>query len=308
MLDFNLLHTFISIFETSSITRSAEQLSQTKAKVSLNLARLEAQLGQTLFRRTTRKVSPTEAAIQLYQEIEPLLKRMNAYLTKNTHTPADYSLSGSLRIGCTLGHLHYSLAKVIALYRQQYPDVSLDLRASDQVQDMIVEGLDLSFRAGWPKDSAQKSVRLHSFKQYVVATPQYWRTHGKPETPDKLAQHTWISLSRLPRPLRWKFHHPDLGEHQVQMHSDLKVDSALGLLTLAKQSLGVTVIGEVILGSTLETGELEAVLTDWQLPVGGIYALYPPEKYATQQARAFVRLYQEWLNTNLPSKKLHSPP
>ena len=64
----NRLAYFAAVVETGSFTAAADRLGITKAVVSQQVARLEADFRTTLLTRTTRKVLPTEAVQRLYAE------------------------------------------------------------------------------------------------------------------------------------------------------------------------------------------------------------------------------------------------
>lgn len=67
------LQIFVAVAEAGGFTAAAERLGMTKANVSLQVGRLETQLGATLFNRTTRRVKLTEAGQALYLDAQPAL-------------------------------------------------------------------------------------------------------------------------------------------------------------------------------------------------------------------------------------------
>ena len=72
-LDLNLLRVFSEVYRLNSITLAAESLGTTQPAVSGMLKRLTLQLGEQLFLREGRGISPSNVAIQLAQEIDPHL-------------------------------------------------------------------------------------------------------------------------------------------------------------------------------------------------------------------------------------------
>ena len=71
--DLNLLHTFVAVAELASFTAAAQRLQIARPQVSLQIRRLEAALGTTLFTRTTRRVALTDAGQRLFEHGAPLL-------------------------------------------------------------------------------------------------------------------------------------------------------------------------------------------------------------------------------------------
>ena len=58
---------------------------------------------------------------------------------------------------------------------------------------LVEEGIDVSFRMGWLRDSTQHAVKLTEFGQCVAASPDYQRHAPRPEQPEALADHPWVA-------------------------------------------------------------------------------------------------------------------
>src|SRR5688500_18840773 len=100
-IDLNALPVFAAVAETGGFTAAAAQLGVAKAKVSLAVARLEAQLGVTLFSRTTRRVALTQAGQGLYEQCIPALRGMQDSLAQ---AGGEAELTGMLRIGAVVDY------------------------------------------------------------------------------------------------------------------------------------------------------------------------------------------------------------
>ena len=197
-IDLNSMTIFDSVAEAGSFTRAADRLGVAKAKVSVQIARLERQLGVALFTRTTRQVQLTDAGRALHAQCQPLLRGLNDALTQVGSEQGE--LTGLLRLSCTAIHATQSVAPAVAQFAALHPALQIDLRTGDRISDLVSEGIDLSFRMGWLRDSSQRAIRLGSFRQYVVAAPAYLKRRGTPRRPEDLAEHEWIALSLLPTP------------------------------------------------------------------------------------------------------------
>jgi len=77
-LDLNLLNVFLEVYRLQSITLASEALDMTQPGVSGALKRLQQQVGTQLFVREGRGISPTHAAIQLAQSVEPALQNVHS--------------------------------------------------------------------------------------------------------------------------------------------------------------------------------------------------------------------------------------
>lgn len=292
-INLNDLLVFNAVADMGGFTAAAERLNVAPAKVSLEIARLEAQLGIALFSRTTRKVVLTEAGESLHQQAKPLLMQLQAAVDGLNATPEE--LSGILRVAAPVDHATQMLAPALARFAVLHPKLQIDLRTSDRVADLVAEGIDVALRMGWLRDSSQRAVKLGEFAQYLVASPEYLRRAGMPQTPLDLASHDWVALTLLPTPLTWTFTSDQGAEQTVHLKARVKADSASSLRALVLHGAGITVLDQFSSEPELAAGRLVRLLSDWQAPSGGLYAVYPPGRHVSPKARAFVHFYQEYL-------------
>jgi len=264
-----------------------------KAKVSVQVARLERQLGLSLFARTTRQVSLTDAGRALHEQCQPLLRSLSDALAEASSDQGE--LSGMLRISTTTLQATNSIGPALVEFAALHPRLHVDLRTGDRVADMVAEGIDLSFRMGWLRDSTQRAVKLAEFAQFVVASPAYLQRRGSPKRPEHMAQHDWIALSLLPTPLTWKFSHADGKEVLVHMNSRMEVDSPSTLVALVENGAGLSALETLTVQDALDAGRLVKVLPKWTLPNGGVYAVLPPGRHVPPKVRAFIDFYRAYL-------------
>src|SRR5512140_1194383 len=165
------LTVFIAVAEAGGFTAAAERLGVTKAMVSQQLSRLEAELGAMLFTRTTRRVTLTEAGSQLYAECTPLLRELDSVLDRVGQETE--GLHGSLRLTASSDFVDAILASPLAEFAALHPKLQIELMASEEVLDLVGERIDLAIRGGWLRDSSLQATRLGAFEQYVLASPAY---------------------------------------------------------------------------------------------------------------------------------------
>jgi len=292
-VDLNSFLVFAAVVEAGGFTAAAERLGIAKAKVSIQVSRLEARLGTALFRRTTRQVTLTDAGQALYSECLPLLRGLQEAVDRVGTGKAD--LTGTLRLSTTVDHAVQSLAPAVAGFATLYPKLQIELRTSDRVADLVKEGIDLAIRFGWLRDSSLRAVKLGEFEQYVVASPAYLRRVGRPRHPEDLANHQWIALTLLPAPLTWEFTSREGEMQTVLMNARIRVDSTAALRSLLRQGAGISVLDQYSAHQEVKAGHLVRMLNEWSLPRGGIHAVYPPGRHVPVKARAFIEFYREYL-------------
>lgn len=293
--DLNALRVFAAVADAGGITAGAELLGLSKARVSIELARLESALGVSLFTRTTRRVALTDAGQALYAQAVPSLRDLQDALAQAQAGQGAAVLTGLLRISATVDHASQSLAPIVAGFAAQHPHLQVELRSSDRVADIVKEGIDVAVRMGWLRDSTLRATKLGDFEQHVVASPAYLRQHGTPAVPEDLARHEWVALSVLPTPLTWTFTGARGRQCTVRMAGRLRCDSAAAARALLQAGAGVGVLDSYSAAQAVASGSLVRLLPRWRLPSGGVHAVYAPGRHVQAKVRAFIDYYAQQL-------------
>lgn len=125
-LDSDLLRTFLAVAETGSITEGGTLIGRSQSAISLQIARLEQTIGQSVFHRNGRGVVLTDAGKQLYPVARDVTARLDATLRDLTTTP----LSGTLRLGIPDDHGRAKLTQIVGNFARSHPQVQLDVTCS----------------------------------------------------------------------------------------------------------------------------------------------------------------------------------
>jgi len=280
------LAVFTAVAESGGFTAAAARLGSTKAMVSAQVRQLEAELGVSLFTRTTRRVTLTEEGRRLHQESAPLLRELEAVLDRAGG--ARGALSGTLRITVPANYLPGNLSPQLVRFAELHPQLQLDLITSDEVLDLVGEGIDLAIRGGTTlRDSTLRAVRLEFSEQWVVASPAFLTRHGLPRKPEDLAGQRWVALSLLRSPLTWTFTRGG-ARRVVRMQAIARCNSSSSVRELVREGLGVSVLLDYMLREDVAQGRLVRLLPDWTLPGVGLYAVYPASRHVPAKVRALV--------------------
>lgn len=291
--DLNRVELFLAVAEAGGFTAAAERMGIAKAGLSQQIAKLEAELGTALFVRTTRRVTLTEAGETLFRDAAPLIQSLRESIDRLNEEVA--APSGTLRITAPADHAATVLAPALAAFGERYPDLQIDLLATDQVLDLVRERVDVAIRMGWLRDSSLRATQLARFEQYAVASPAYLARHGLPRHPRDLATHRWVVLSLLAAPLTWRFTHGDGEDCTVRLHAAMRTRTPLSALALVQHGAGIAVLDESTVRAGLVSGDLVRLVPAWALPSGGIYAVYPDSRHVPAKVRAFIGFFREWL-------------
>ncbi|GAB3258571.1 LysR family transcriptional regulator [Chitinimonas naiadis] len=289
-IDLNRLAVFAAVVDAGGFTAAAERLGQAKSQVSLQIGRLEAELGVSLFTRSTRRVAVTEAGEQLHADCAPLLLGLQDAIVRIS---AGGRLDGRLRVTAGLAYSDSVLGGLLARFAALHPALDIELVASDSSLDLLAEGLDLAIRGGVLRDSSLKAVKLGGFEQVPVASPALLARMGVPRRPMDLHGQPWVALTVLPAPLTWQFSAREGdGQDTIRGRAVMRVNSASVVRQCARTGVGVAVLPDYMIRTDLEKGELLELLPDWRLPRAGIYAVYPRARYLPAKVRALIDFLQ----------------
>jgi DNA-binding transcriptional LysR family regulator len=280
------LTVFAAVADAGGFTAAAAVLGATKALVSQQIARLEAELGGALFIRTTRRVALTEAGERLLADCAPLLAELGAAVER--FGQATTRPTGTLRVTTSPEYAANVLGPQLAEFARDHPELAVELIGTSDVLDLVAERIDLAVRIGWLRDSSLRATTLGEFAQCVVASPDYLVRHAAPKRPEDLAHHRWVALDVLRSPLAWRFTAPGGREHKVRVRPTARGDSPQSVLGLVRGGAGISILAAFTVQEDLARGRLVELLDRWQLPTGGIYAVYPASARVPAKVRAVI--------------------
>ncbi len=288
MLKLDRLSYFMAVATTGSFTQAAQQLGVTKAVVSAQVARLEEEVGASLFLRTTRSVTLTEDGELLLGHTRHILSEAES--AQEALQSRRVAPSGLLRITAPLDYGTSFLAPVLADFRARYPACTVSLDLDDNVQDLHSGNWDMSIRMGWLFDSSLKSRRVGGFTQHLVATPQVAAGFARPQHPQDIAAWPFVANNALRDPSKADFHGPEGQRERVRLNVVAGMSTTPAVSAGALAHIGAAVLPDFLVRDHLATGRLVELLPDWHLPEGGIHIVYPPARFRPPRVMAFTEM------------------
>jgi DNA-binding transcriptional LysR family regulator len=189
--DLEGLAIFAKVTETHSFARAATELSLSKVTVSKAVSRVEARLGARLINRTSRRFALTDAGRQLAVRAANILADGEA--AEDAAVAQATVPRGLIRLAVPMSFGQLHVAPLLPEFLAMFPEVLIDLHLSDAKVDLIGEGFDAAIRIAVLTSSTLVARRLCEMPRYVVGSPSYLNTHGRPKHPIHLARH-WLSL------------------------------------------------------------------------------------------------------------------
>lgn len=122
-LDLDCLRTFVAINDTGTFAAAGERVGRSLSAVSLQVDKLEGQVGQALFGKVGRRMLPTNAGLQLLDHARTILAANDAALGALNQA----KLSGTARMGMLHDVLEGALAEALDEFSKSHPSVRLEI-------------------------------------------------------------------------------------------------------------------------------------------------------------------------------------
>jgi len=290
---------FIAVYESGSFAKAAQRLNIDPSKVSRSISALEHSLNTRLFNRTTRKLTPTSAGAEYFKRVQAPIEEISQIHQELIET--DNTVSGTLRLSASVSFGQIVIAPLIRAFRQQYPDITLELILSDSWVDLVDDRIDVAIRHGNMPDSSLIARKLLDPEYVLVASKQYLDTHGYLDSPAELSDHQILTFTYQGFNREWRFtNQNDSVTHQIQ--PSVSTSNAVTLLECAKQGLGVALLADWTVAESIKSGELVRLAPDWRFDGNrgdsGIWLVQPSNRYVPAKTKAFSDFLLTHVGTN----------
>lgn len=286
--DFNQLRAFVAVAGSLSFSRAADCLGVSSSALSQRVRALEEQVGVSLFNRTTRSVSLTDAGVQLLDRVRPAVEALAEALGESRERRA--IPAGVVRIHCFRAAADLYLTPILRAFSDAFPHVILDVTLDDAVVDIVAGRYDAAIRLGEVIDKDLIAVKLGpDLRQTAVASPDYLARHGTPTHPRDLLAHRCIGW-RWPgqtSPYRWEF--MENGKwFEVSVDGPLISNLKDFGVRAAVNGVGIAFASQQLIAPHILQGKLVPLLEVWSAPFPGYYLCYPAQRKMAPPLRALI--------------------
>jgi DNA-binding transcriptional LysR family regulator len=189
---------FAAVIQQGSFSRAATFLGLSNGMVSRRIAQLEASLGVSLIKRTTRQLHLTREGEIFWRHAERIQQEFASAL-RLIQTSAEKP-KGKLPISAPAYFGRHYLTPMITKFLLDFDEIQIDLLLTNQQVDLIQDNLDLVIRGSGYfnqslQDSSLKMKLLLKEKICLYASPDYLLRQGEPQHPEMLSQHRIIGFA-----------------------------------------------------------------------------------------------------------------
>ena len=291
MADLDNILIFAKVAQFESITRAARSLGMPISTVSRRLSVLEADLGASLLRRTTRRVSLTPQGRDYFsqcQEPLSLLQEAERVLTQTQRKP-----EGLLRITIPFTLSREAFVDFVSAFLKVHPRIQVDLFITNRFVDLVAENVDVGIRIGELQDSSIVARRLGKTVFYVVAAPEYMKGRTLPAEPADLKSHDCVLLNAKNNERDWDLVN---GRRKARVHVSGPVSSRdnNSISAFVHRGHGIGLLPSTYCDEAIAKGHLIRLLSKWASPQIPVFAVYSSRKFLPLRLSVFLQGLADW--------------
>jgi len=281
------IETALAVARHKSFRKAATELGVSPSAVSQAVRTLEERVGAALFLRTTRSVGLTEAGERFLARAKPAFEELVA--ASQAARDLGQKPAGLLRITAPRAAVPILLEPLIASFCRTYPQVELEIAASEQLVDLAAAGFDAGIRMGELIAPDMVALRLSPPLRFlVVGSPDYLRNKKRPERIADLSGHACLRMRRSNGAIApWSFLQGNKAVEATVFGPFIASDFAI-LLGAAMRGAGLAQLPEPIAAAALKGGKLVPVLESFAAMTPGMFFYYPKHRQMPPKLRAFI--------------------
>jgi DNA-binding transcriptional LysR family regulator len=284
------MQAFVAVADLHGFAPAARKLGLSASGVTRLIAALEDRLGARLLQRTTRSVTLTDIGTRYLERARRILADIEE--AESSAEGERTRPSGRLVVSAPVGFGRLHVSPVMSAYLKRHPEVFGELRLADRIVNLVEDGVDLAVRIGHLPDSSLVARHVGEMRRIVVASSDYLRQRGEPDTPEAIASHETIQFGAVTASPDWRFVE-DGHEIRVACTPRFTTNSADAAIQYAEQGGGVTRVLAYQAAEAIKAGRLKIVLAKFEQPPLPIHVVYPTSRLLSAKVRTFIDLVIE---------------
>ena len=279
---------FSAVIQHGSFSHAAKQLGLSSGLISRRIAQLEAALGVTLIKRTTRQLQLTPEGDLLWQHAQRIQHELDSAVSQIQ--TLSKKPKGVIHISAPPYFGRHYLTPLLTQFLDDFNDIDIFLSLSNQAVDLIKEKFDLVIRgSGYTgattlKDSNLQTKLLYQEEIGLYAAPSYLAKWDEPKSVDALSQHRIIqSVDET----NWRYLSSGK-QKELKVKSKLHCNDIETGLIACVNGAGIGRFTDLNVKAACQQNKLRAVLTQYNWGKYYLYALYPQQNTLPQRTRVLL--------------------
>ena len=286
-MDAQALILLVDIVDAGNLSLAARKLKMSRANISYHLTQMEKALGTQLFRRTTRRIEPTELGLRLYRH--GCVIRDEVMAAQESVNLLGKGLHGSVRMSLPTGFGELVMSGWLIEFKRQYPDIALELLFENRVDDLLREEVDIAVRVMSEPPPQLVAIELSRVRYVTCASTDYARAYPLPSRLEDLGRVPLITSNVGGRDLRVSAYQGD-ERRELTLNPTLASENFRFLREAVLAGLGVGLVPDYVVARDIADGSVVTALEDWRLSIFGtrMFLLRMPGRYETLAVRTLI--------------------
>jgi DNA-binding transcriptional LysR family regulator len=198
--DWNLLRSFLAIYETGTLTEAAQRLNTTQPSMGRHLRELETLIAETLFVRLPGKLKPNERAHALFEATAPMHQAVRD--AARMLTDGREHIAGVVRVAVSEVYGYYVVPRLLMPLLREQPELEIELAVSNQSDNLLRRDADIAVRHFRPHQDDLIARKVGETEMGLFAHEDYIARFGEPTgfTPKRGA--ILAGFDRHPMPIK----------------------------------------------------------------------------------------------------------
>jgi DNA-binding transcriptional LysR family regulator len=287
-MELSQLEVFLAVARERRFSRAAEKLYRTQSAVSQTIRKLEDELGEALFDRSSRQGVLTDAGKVLYDYAEKLINLRGE--AAESLTELRELQKGKLVIAANEFTVLY-LLPVLAVFRRLHPMIKISVEralGSHIPDDVLLYRAEFGVLSYEPQEPTLNSIVVYLDELVFVAPPNHPLASAKQISIRQLGAESFVAHI-VSSPYREKVLQL-FKTHKTPLHMDLELPTLQAIKQYVAMGNGVALIPEISVETELARGELVRIPVRELQIKRKLRLIYRKDANLSHAGRAFLKV------------------
>lgn len=288
-MDLNEIWIFSKVVQMGAFSAAAKTLDLPKSTVSTKIRSLEKRLGVTLLIRTTRQLRLTEAGQSYYDHCVRALEGLQNAEAEATQSQG--KAQGRIRVTAPIEMGHLQLTPLLERFAAIHPEIQIEMMLTDEVIDLVRDGVDLAIRAGTLEDSSLRARKIGETEFQLFTSPKYLKRAGNLKKLEDLKKHSCLLFTAIATK-EWALRRGS-ERKKISVSGPILSNHLIQLRDLAVLGAGIAFLPSFLCEEELRKGTLTRVLSDWYSERSPVHVVYPAQDFIPPKVERFIEFLRK---------------
>jgi len=290
-VDINQLEVLVAVAREQSFSRAADALHRTQPAVSQAIRRLEQEIGEQLFDRSSKDGTLTAAGTVLVEYAQQMLN------LRHSAQGAIKELKDLQRGKLTLSANEYTvmyLLPVLPVFRARHPHVKIEVKrslASRIPSEVLGRSVEVGIVSYKPSDPAISSIPVLMDEISLIVAPDHPLAHKQVVSVRELGAESFIAHN-VPSPYRERVVRT-FEKHKTPLNISMEMPTLEAIKRLVEQRMGVALIPRLTAQTEISRGQVAALTVREMRLERRLHLIHRKGATLSHAARAFLRVARE---------------